>query len=301
MINNNRIKQVIYGLLLTLGCITASAQPNSKLCLRVGLIADPQYADKDDHGLRLYRSSLEKANEAVATLNKQNVNLTMVVGDLVDQGTKDLKPILTNLTKLDSASFNLLGNHDFVDVTDKKNLHQVFDMPAPYYSLDKNNWKFILLNTNELSNYATEAGSSEFTAWETLRDSLKSAGRKNAAPWNGGIGAVQIQWLKTQLNEAQQTGQKVIIFTHHPLLPENGLETLNNREILGIIKQYPYVKAVISGHHHEGNFAVFEGIPLITLEGMVETKENAFGVMDIYEDYIEIKGYGRLKNRVLKF
>lgn len=181
MINNNRIKQVICGLLLTLGCITASAQPNSKLCLRVGLIADPQYANKDDHGLRLYRNSLEKANEAVATLNKQNVNLTMVVGDLVDQGTKDLKPILTNLAKLDSASYNLLGNHDFVEVTDKRNLYQAFNMPAPYYTVDKNNWKFILLNTNELSNYAAEEGSSEFTAWENLRDSLKSAGRKKCS------------------------------------------------------------------------------------------------------------------------
>ncbi|ULT25824.1 metallophosphoesterase [Sphingobacterium sp. E70] len=60
--------------------------------------------------------------------------------------------------------------------------------------------------------------------------------------------------------------QKVIVFTHHPLYPENGLEALNNREILTLIEKYPVVKVVISGHHHPGNFATYKGIPMITLE-----------------------------------
>ena len=69
-----------------------------------------------------------------------------------------------------------------------------------------------------------------------------------------------------------------------------------------MIEKYPQVKAVISGHHHPGNFADYKGIPMITLEGMIETiDQNAYGVLELYPRRIEIKGQGRMTSRKFDF
>lgn len=268
---------------------------------RIGLIADPQYADLEDRGARLYRRSLQKIEECVHELNNQAVDFTFVLGDLVDQGINDLPRIAERLAKLDSPTFKLLGNHDYVHTEDGKNLYKAFDMPASYYSVNKGDWVFILLNTNEVSQYATEVDTYERIYWQRQQDSLKRQGRTNAALWNGGVGPQQFAWLKGQLDEAQNANKHILVLTHHPLFPENGLEALNNRELLELIAQFPNVRAVLSGHHHAGNFGVYKGIPMVTLEGMVEGRDNAFGVLNYFIDRIEIHGKGRLTSRVLWF
>ncbi|MNM98410.1 cyclic 3',5'-adenosine monophosphate phosphodiesterase [compost metagenome] len=175
-------------------------------------------------------------------------------------------------------------------------------MPAPYYTVEKGHWLFILLNTNELSEYATSATSAEHSAWQALNNQLKLEQRQNTQPWNGGISTQQLAWMEKQLKKAEKDAKNVIIFTHHPLFPENGLETLNNRDILAVIEKYPRVKAVISGHHHPGNFGNYKGIPMITLEGMIETSnENAYGVLELYLHRIDLKGQGRMTSRKFDF
>jgi len=135
-----------------------------------------------------------------------------------------------------------------------------------------------------------------------MRDKLKAEKRKNVQPWNGGIGAQQLQWMENEIRKAAERSKNVIIFTHHPLFPENGLEALNNREILSVLEKHRNVRAVISGHHHEGNFGTYKGIPMVTLEGMVETRDgNAYGVLELYDSKIILEGYGRMTSRTLAF
>mgnify|MGYP001216147547 CR=1 FL=1 len=270
--------------------------------IHIGIIADIQYADRDDRGTRYYKASLQKLDTAVTFLNRHRVACTVVFGDLVDQGIKDLPPITRRLGQLQAPVYNILGNHDYEDARDKNILYTHYNMIAPYYTFDKGNWRLIILNTNELSEYATNPGTSLYEEWKTINDQLKEEGRKNARPWNGGIGKKQISWMEEQLKKATLEAKNVLVLTHHPLFPENGLEALNNREILKLIIQYSCVRAVISGHHHEGNYAYYKKIPIVTLEGMVETAgHNAFGVMSLHEDKIEISGQGRLTSRVLNF
>lgn len=270
--------------------------------LKIGLIADPQYADQESRGTRYYRNSLAKLDTAVAELNVAEVDFTVMLGDLVDAGPKDLVPALQRLKKLKNPVYNILGNHDFVDVKDGSVLYKAFEMPRPYFIVEKDQWLFILLNTNEIAEYATKTGSNERDAWEVLNNRLKIDKRKNGQPWNGGIGAKQLKWMEKQLKKAQSSSKKVIIFTHHPLFPENGLEALNNREILAVIEKYPQVKAVISGHHHPGNFANYKGIPMITLEGMVETKlQNAYGILELGLNHLQLFGKGRVTSRKIDF
>lgn len=295
-----KIKEVFTVLFLLMGGMSVFAQ-EGRSYMRIGLIADIQYADKGDGKTRFYRNSIDKLTEAVDMLNKESVEMSVVLGDLVDEGPKDLVPILNGLEKLDSPFFNLLGNHDYGKPL-TANIFETFKMPAPYYSIEKGQWRFLFLNTNELSSYAVFPGSKEEEEYSALIAVSKSDARKNAQPWNGGIGKIQLEWLVDEVNRAGDKNQKVLVFTHHPLFPESGYEALNNREILEVLVKNKHVKGVLSGHHHAGGFALFEDLPCVTLEGMIETeKQSAFGVLDIYNDRLEITGEGRLSSRYIKF
>ncbi len=294
-----------YAILLScFGCLQAVGQ-QPKALLQVGLIADIQYADKETHRTRFYRNSLDKLQESVAAFNATPVDFTVVLGDLVDEGPKDLEPILDALDRAKSPVYKLLGNHDYDgSVADFGRLYRTYRMPAPYYHVDTAGWRFIFLNTNELAAYATVPGTKQAAAYARLVERVERQGQTGLKPWNGGIGKAQLKWLRRQLRGAERQGLNVLVFTHHPLLPEgNAHEALNNREILALISRYGQrVRAVLSGHNHAGAFAVHGGLPCVTLEGMVETAdENAYGILHIHEDRLVISGTGRLTSRTIAF
>lgn len=296
------VKTNCYSLLICFLLLVHGMAKGQQPIVRFGVIADIQYADKDDHGSRYYRNSLEKMDSCIVNLNQEKLAFNVVFGDLVDQGPKDLSPVMEHLKKLKAPYRNVLGNHDYVNVSDREMLYKQFDMPAPYYAFEKANWMFIVLNTNEVSEYGSMAGSSFQKEWQDLAAGLKKEGRKNVLPWNGGISALQLIWLENQLKKAQKTKKNVLVFSHHPLFPETGYEALNNREILNIVEKYPNVKGLVSGHHHAGNFAYYHKLPSITLEGMIETsKENAYGVIELYPNKIVLTGRGRMTSRTLNF
>ena len=61
------------------------------------------------------------------------------------------------------------------------------------------------------------------------------------------------------------------------------------------------VVAYFNGHHHAGDFAEKNGIYYVNFKGMVETVDtNAYSIIKVYSDRIEIDGYGREQDRVLK-
>src|SRR5690606_4959336 len=182
-----RIYRIVLALSFSCACITLQAQEKGKQPLRIGLIADIQYADKDDRGTRFYRASVPKLNERVKVLNAQDVDFTVVLGDFVDEGPKDLPAVLAELDALKSPVYNVLGNHDFEAVQDPYDLYKTFKMVSPYYSVDTAGWRFIFLNTNELSNYATVPNTRLAKEYRRMSSALKTQNRTNAQPWNGGV------------------------------------------------------------------------------------------------------------------
>ncbi|MDR2275981.1 MAG: metallophosphoesterase [Sphingobacterium sp.] len=285
---------------LTLGMF-CRAQHKSPI-LRIGIMADIQYANKEDHGSRFYRNSLIKVDRAVEYFNQKKVDFSLILGDLVDEGPKDLPILKKHLSALKAPLYCLLGNHDYVNAAVPSQLHELYGMSNSYYSVVRQNWRFIFLNTNDLSEYATEKGSEKHLRWKNMRDSLNLAGRSNTQPWNGGIGNKQLAWLRAELELSELEKENVLVFTHHPLLPENGYEALNNQAILDILTSFPSVKMVLSGHNHAGNNVLSKNIPFITLEGMIETaNDNAFGILEIDQDEINIHGSGRLNSSTFHF
>ena len=60
--------------------------------------------------------------------------------------------------------------------------------------------------------------------------------------------------------------------------------------------------AWINGHNHAGNFGTRAGVPYVTLQGMVETRDTtADAFADIHPDRLILRGVGREPSRELVF
>ena len=76
------MKQLVLSL-ITIIIIQASCS-QSETILRIGLVADPQYADNPTAGKRYYRESLWKLKEAIVTFNENDVDFVQNLGDIID-------------------------------------------------------------------------------------------------------------------------------------------------------------------------------------------------------------------------
>lgn len=269
--------------------------------VRFGLVADTQYADVAPRGNRYYNISLKKLQEAIDNFNDERVDFAINLGDMIDRNPADLDLVMNIHNNLKGKLYAIPGNHDYSGFVDNNMLFKKLKMPAEYYSFTRKKWRFIMLNTNEVASYANIEASNKEKELAAMKDSIESRGRNNFQTYNGGISKMQMLWLLDQLTQAEKKGENVIVCTHHPLYPETELTALNDKEILETLTAFTSVKLVLSGHHHVGGFGTYEGIPCVTAEGMLETEDNAYGIVEIYEDKILILGKGRMTSREIKF
>lgn len=278
-----------------------NAQQNKPL-LRFGLIADIQYADVDNRGSRFYRNSLQKLDSCIQDFNRENIPFIINLGDIIDRDPADLQPVLNILNKSNSPVYNTTGNHDYAGIKDNNGLFKKLGMPAEYYTFKKGQWRFIMLNTNEVASYANLKGSWKEKELEEMIKKIKANQGHNAQEYNGGISSRQITWLNNLLKRSEKKGEKVLIFSHHPFACAEGLTALNDREVMSLVSTFSCVKALIAGHHHAGAFCEQESLPVIVAEGMVETADkNAYGIISLYPDRLEVSGHGRMTSRIIHF
>jgi 3',5'-cyclic AMP phosphodiesterase CpdA len=135
-----------------------------------------------------------------------------------------------------------------------------------------------------------------------IQQQLKNGNANNAFVWNGAVGAKQLKWLKKRLRKGEGQGFKTILFSHLPLLPENGLQLWNNRDVLNLLNRYPSVVAFVAGHHHEGGYVKAGNIHHLTLKGLVESRSaSACGVVKVYPGRLLIEGFGDQLSYALDF
>ena len=109
----------------------------------------------------------------------------------------------------------------------------------------------------------------------------------------------QLEWLGDVLEKASRKNQKVIIFCHFPVYPQDPHNLWNSEQVIELIEDYNCVKAYLNGHNHKGNYGTRSGIHFLTMKGMVDTNENAYGVITIRNDTLYVTGFGREENRDL--
>jgi manganese-dependent ADP-ribose/CDP-alcohol diphosphatase len=270
-----------------------------------GIMSDCQYADADDIDVNVlgteeyihnrYRQSPRKLQEAIDEFNRHELQFIVHLGDFVDRNLDDVTTLQTITASSQAPIWHVLGNHDFLHSEIKhEEIIKQFGMPGKYYTKDCYGYRFTVLDTNDVGMIEYPEGSAEWEAGKSYFEAYKQTGAMNAYPWNGAIGDKQLAWLKTQMIEAKAAGQKVILFAHHPVFPPNVHDALNREEILSLIDEFDNVVAYINGHNHLGNFGKRGNVPFLTVNGMLEGDQNAFGIVHVAADKIEIEGHGRL-------
>ena len=267
--------------------------------LTFGLIADIQYCDCENHGTRYYSHSLAKLTEAIEDFNNSKAEFIINLGDLIEKDFKSFQPVLELMRKSKRAVFHLPGNHDYsVRQRYKNRVTRMLAGEDGYYSFSKGGFRFIALNSCDISTYSGSLRS-RFKAG-TMLARLQREGHKNAFDWNGAIGRKQVRWFKSELAEAREMGQGVFIFSHHPVAPEGAHNLYNREEMLEIVSAYDNIIAWFSGHKHEGDYGYYSDIHFVTLQAVVETANtNSWAMVEVYENYLLLKGRGREESRKL--
>ena len=286
------MKQLLLSLITIL--IIQSTHAQTESILKVGLVADPQYADKPTAGKRQYRESLWKLKEAIVTFNDNHVDFVQNLGDIIDVEWKSYDSVIPLYQNLNPGieNYHLLGNHDFaVDSSHLTNLLETLSMPDYYYSYVKKAWRFIVLDATDYSYFSNSLHKHDTNQINSYYDN--TTGKSNNYRWNSAIGEKQQNWLKQELNSAKSLMQRVIVFSHMPLRPLDAAENLwNNEEIIEILENSSNVVAFINGHNHAGDYVFKNGIHYITIFGMVDTMINSYGILEIYKNSLVLVGYG---------
>ncbi len=270
--------------------------------IRVGIIADAQYADcpPDPAVNRYYPLALDRLADAVTTFDEHGVDLILNLGDLIDRDWKNLTPALNVLATAKAPVFHVPGNHDFA--VDPDHLPEVRTRLAPsggnfpHRHQVAEGLRLLVLDSAAVSLYAATQGTPSHLEASGWLSELSRAGKPNAKSYNGGLGDDQRHWLHRELSEAKGLGERVIIACHQPVYGGNEKFHLwDAKEVNEILARSPgVVIAWLAGHSHAALHTQANGTLHWQAAAMVDSPDqSAYAEMLIGIGEIRIKGFGR--------
>jgi len=223
------------------------------------------------------------------------------LGDFIEQDLSSFDDLLPIYQQLKMPKYHVLGNHDFsVTGEEKKKVLKKLGLKKGYYDFTYQSWRFIVLNGTDISLYATSRDSDKFKKAEVIFQDLKEGGFPSTLAVNGALSKKQIAWMKDTLDKASNSGEKVILFCHHPIFPQSEFNLWNNTELINIFESYDCVVAYMNGHNHLGSYETKNGIHYLTFQGMLLTPDkNTYSIIEVYKEHLKVVGYGRVPSRVL--
>lgn len=309
-----------------------SCSRNAAPLVTVGLVADNHYDtypagekapwEPMDHWLRgqvqrtstttkrRYDVARDKMLETVEVFNAMGDDLTFAVnlGDLVNNDLMwNLRPILDAFNQLRRPHFNLLGNHDLRAHNDrfgKLNKTQEAWLKSKL-GLARRDAK---VSDASLSSSASHSGArrngdddDDDGEWYyrilygpfvfIFLDSMVVEPETNDPPARQRF----IAWLKATLQRALDRGRAVIVFGHISV----GFKT--NVHLGPILSSFPNIVGAFFGHEHRGGYLKQNDVHTVIIQGQIETLVNAFAVLDVFCDRMELTGFGRVPSRVMPF
>ncbi|OWV74819.1 phosphatase [Rhizobium sp. R339] len=272
---------------------------------RFGIIADPQYAAAAPHAAmdRYYANSLAKVAEAIEVFNGCELSFVMTLGDVIDRSFASFDDILPVYGNLRHEALFLLGNHDFsVSEGHLSEVSARLGMPSPYYSFSRHGWRFVVLDGNQVSIFAPPEGHHHRALAAQMLAELQARGARNAHRWNAALSDEQFAWLGDQIASAAAAGEKVIVMNHYPVYPPGEHGMWDSERIVALLASQGNVVAYLNGHDHVGNYGVAGACHFVNFKGVVDTeKQNAFAIVEVHADRIEIRGFGREESRTLSY
>jgi|TARA_B110000238_G_C16000891_1_gene384403 manganese-dependent ADP-ribose/CDP-alcohol diphosphatase len=288
-------------LLFLLGFLAIIAcKETKKMSFKIGIISDCQYCDCTVKWNRHYKKAPHRLEQAIKTLNKDTLNYTIHLGDFIDKDFKSLDSVLPLWKKLKSKSYHVLGNHDF-EVKDslKTVVISRLDLQNRYYSFIEKDWRFIVLDGNDLSFHGALTQEKKQQT-DSLFNLLKDKKIPYLKKWNGGFSLEQLSWINKELELSIKKNQKVGFYCHFPIFPIDQHNIWNRDQFLSLIKPYNNVKIFFNGHNHEGAYQIENKVHYVTFKGMVDTEHtSAFAKVQFDKDTIRIQGFHREQSRKL--
>ncbi len=220
---------------------------------------------------------------------------------MIDRHWESFGHILPIYDRLRHECLFVPGNHDyFVHGDWIGSVRRTLGIAGGRKSFTRGGVRFLLLDANEISLHASRSGSPERAEAEARLAALTAAGAVNAQRYNAALSAPQRDWLRDELRAAEAAGERVIVFCHYPLLPEDKHTLWDEAEIVEILLASPAFAAWFNGHNHAGLYAERDGRHFVTLRGMVETPdETAWAIVSVEGRELRIDGRGREPSRVL--
>jgi len=279
-----------------------------------GLVTDIQYADKDTQKGRYFREAADKLKTCIDTWNKEELALTINVGDIIDGNTPDQKTdadfehIMQIFSQSRHRNIHVIGNHCLFLPGPKERLVDKLKLEKRYFvGYHNHGTQIVILDGTDVGLQSHPPGTPEYAVAKEIFETLKKDGAPNAFDWNAAVGLDQLGWLSQTLKKARADHEKVLVFCHYPILEEAASDKhllWNWKELLDLINSYnDVVPFYCAGHYHQGGYYYSNGIHHLTLEAVVEAPNdsNAFAIVDVYKNKIKIRGYGMVKSQTFKF
>lgn len=280
---------------------TVNTQATPTPLFSFGVFSDCQYCECPTSGSRYYALSKNKLREAIQTFNAQPLSFVVSLGDFINSGKASYDTLTPIIRALIHPFYFVYGNHDFIadKKTDRAILRQ-WEQRKRYYSFQRPGWRFIVLDSNDISLSTSSRGSKEWEKTNAYVKQLKANFSGNANDYNGALSPAQMKWLQRELKQAERRNEKVIVMNHMPIVPIGTSDNLwNDRELEVLLKGSPQVVAYFCGHHHKGNYFLEDNIHFVNFQGMVEAEGNTYSLVHVFEDRLEVEGYGLEASRTL--
>lgn len=286
---------------------------------------------------RFYRSSLTLLRNAVKSWGESGPDFILQLGDIIDGFNKDHeasdRALDTVLGEFGPTEVHhVWGNHEFYNFSrtdllrsrlnstlrSERSLNVAGGEVYAYSFSPGPGFTVVILDGYDVSLLGREETSDRYQDSlslirqhndnEDLNCPVSEGLKVRYTMFNGGFSQVQLDWLSSLLTSADENAEKVIIVCHLPVHPLSTFPIClawNYDELLSVLRSHRSVVCFMAGHDHDGGYHKDEntGTHHLTLEGVIETPpdSNAFATVSVYEDRMELKGYGRVRDRVLQF
>lgn len=227
---------ILFVALSFFSCTKKEVQP-----VRFAIVSDLHAQDIPD--------GLERMKAVVDAANHENVEFLIQLGDFVRLDSAAI-PYRKVWDEYVGEKYHVLGNHD-LDRYTKEEYVAGLHMPGRYYSFDKGDFHFIVLDGNNLYD------GKEYKAYGRANYYVDSKMRAFMDP-------EQLEWLKKDL---AATDKRCIIFSHQSIDT-----TVNNgSEVRGILEAenercgFQKVALAFSGHTHSNYVKEINGITYVQI------------------------------------
>ena len=289
-------------------------------------------ADASTSTSTITSTSASLTSTAASTTLATPISFVLNLGDIIDQqnesrGTseKAIESVLRALAPVGVDVHHLVGNHEMYNFS-RRRLMELLGLPRRLYTsfVPHPEWRFVNLNSYDITTIDNvETVASTETAYAFLEkknpNELRGRGTTNwlaglsgtdrrFVPYNGAIGAEQLEWFRAELRAAKEANQRVVVSSHVPLKPGSCVDTTllwNYEEVLDIIctEGRGCVVCVFQGHDHSGGYVVdAEGVHFVTMPSPLNAPkedQRAHARVDVHEDRLVIHGRGIVPSRAL--